>query len=103
MQRVGVIVRTPLENPSYFIGRELSWLKFNGRVLEEAFDESNPLLERVKFLSITASNLDEFFEVRVASLLRLVDGYTNPGLDGLSSVVEYYAIAAEAPKNFCSK
>ena len=96
-----MIVRTPLENPSYFIGRELSWLKFNGRVLEEAFDESNPILERVKFLSITASNLDEFFEVRVASLLqRMEDGYTDPGLDGLSPVDECERIAEEAHKFF---
>ncbi len=96
-----MIVRTPLENPSYFIGRELSWLKFNGRVLEEALDDSNPILERVKFLSITASNLDEFFEVRVASLLqRMEDGYTDPGLDGLSPVDECERIAEEAHKFF---
>jgi polyphosphate kinase len=72
------------DKPAYFLNRELSWLKFNGRVLEEAEDESNPLLERVKFLSITASNLDEFFEVRLAGVLqRIEDGYTTPGSDGL--------------------
>lgn len=91
-----MIVRSPLENPSYYIGRELSWLKFNARVLEEAFDESNPLLERVKFLAITASNLDEFFEIRVSSLLqRLEDGYTDPGIDGLRPSEELDQIAEE--------
>ncbi|MDT8070828.1 MAG: polyphosphate kinase 1 [Terriglobia bacterium] len=89
-------MRSPLENPSYYIGRELSWLKFNGRVLEEAFDESNPLLERVKFLAITASNLDEFFEIRVSSLLqRLEDGYTDPGIDGVTPADELEQIAEE--------
>ena len=94
-------LRATLENPSYYIGRELSWLKFNARVLEEAFDESNPLLERVKFLAITASNLDEFFEVRVASLLqRMEDGYTDPGIDGLSPVNECERIAEETHRFF---
>jgi polyphosphate kinase len=64
--------------------REESWLDFNQRVLEEAQDATNPLLERVKFLAITASNLDEFFEIRVAGMLqRIEDGYAERGPDGL--------------------
>jgi polyphosphate kinase len=72
-------------NPSDFINREISWLAFNWRVLEEAQDPLNPPLERVKFLSITASNLDEFFEVRVAGLVQKIeDGYRETGPDAMS-------------------
>mgnify|MGYP000322072972 CR=1 FL=1 len=66
-------------NPEYYENRELSWIKFNGRVLNEARDKSIPLLERLKFVSITSSNLDEFFMVRVASLKDMV----HPGKDAL--------------------
>jgi polyphosphate kinase len=67
------------------IGRDESWMQFNRRVLEEAQDTSNPLLERVKFLAITASNLDEFVEIRVAGLLqRIEDGYTDIGPEGMT-------------------
>lgn len=68
-----------------FFSRDESWLGFNRRVLEEAQDASNPLLERVKFLAITASNLDEFVEIRLAGLLqRIEDGYQEAGPDGLT-------------------
>ena len=63
------------EPPLRFFGRDESWMRFNVRVLEEAEDESNPLLERVKFLAITGSNLDEFLEIRIAGILqRIEDG-----------------------------
>jgi polyphosphate kinase len=67
-----------------FNGRDHSWMEFNRRVLEEAEDAANPLLERVKFLAITASNLDEYVEIRQAGLMqRIEDGYREPGFDGL--------------------
>ena len=67
-----------------FNGRDYSWMQFNRRVLEEAEDSTNPLLERVKFLAITGSNLDEYVEIRQAGLLqRIEDGYREPGYDGL--------------------
>jgi polyphosphate kinase len=72
-------VSAPVE--THFFDRDDSWMRFNQRVLEEAQDPENPLLERVKFLAITASNLDEFFEIRVAgSLQRIEDGYSQTSL-----------------------
>jgi len=66
-----------------FNGRDHSWMQFNRRVLEEAEDPTNPLLERVKFLAITGSNLDEYVEIRQAGLMqRIEDGYREPGYDG---------------------
>jgi len=74
--------------PTQFIDRELSWLDFNVRVLELAEDRSIPLLERVKFLAIFHSNLDEFFMVRVASLRRRIDrGHTSLLSSGLTQEI----------------
>ncbi|MGB9490680.1 MAG: polyphosphate kinase 1 [Terriglobales bacterium] len=79
------MVRNAPNNRALFLNREESWLKFNWRVLEEAGDAANPLLERVKFLAITASNLDEFFEIRVGGLLQqLEDGLNFTTPDGLT-------------------
>ena len=68
-----------------FINRELSWMEFNSRVLAEARDKSIPLFERLKFLSITSSNLDEFVMIRVASLNDMVNaGYNKKDIAGLT-------------------
>src|SRR5450830_1804087 len=67
-----------------YTNRELSWLDFNDRVLDEAFETENPLIDRVNFLGITASNLDEFFMVRIAGLQEQVrSGYAEPDPAGL--------------------
>src|SRR5215471_12910621 len=77
--------RVRLDDPRYYFNRHRSWLAFNRRVLHQAVDETNPLLERVKFLAITASNLDEFVEVRLAGLLQQVEhGSQEMGPDGLT-------------------
>src|SRR3989304_6065697 len=82
------------EAPSRYINRELSWLEFNARVLEEARDEGIPLLERMKFLAITASNLDEFFMVRVGGLQILArQANTKPDPSGMTPEEQLKAIS----------
>jgi polyphosphate kinase len=79
-----------------FNGRDHSWMQFNQRVLEEAEDATNPLLERVKFLAITGSNLDEYVEVRQAGLMqRIEDGNRDPGYDGLRPDESLAALTAD--------
>jgi polyphosphate kinase len=94
------MARISLENPQFYLNRDTSWLAFNRRVLEEADDEGNPLLERLKFLSISASNLDEFFEVRVAAMVQQIeDGYNEAGPDGVT-LVEKRELLANLAREF---
>jgi polyphosphate kinase len=84
---------------SLLLSRDESWLSFNRRVLEEAQDPTNPLLERVKFLAITASNLDEFFEIRIAGVLqRIEDGYNDASPDGATLRESLEAMKAETQR-----
>lgn len=85
--------------PDHFLNRELSWLEFNARVLEEAEDESNPPLERAKFLAIFSSNLDEFFMVRIAGIREQVFGAMapqDPPIDGLTAAEQLAQITTRA-------
>ena len=85
-----------LDDRRLYINRELSWLKFNERVLEEVMDERHPLLERVKFLSIFSSNLDEFFMIRVSGLRRqLAANVVETPPDGMSPAEQLMAIRQE--------
>jgi len=89
------MTRTALDDPRFYLNRHLEWLEFNRRVLEEARDIGNPLLERVKFLAITANNLDEFVEVRVASFLQRIEhGSSEIGPDGLTAAQELEKVSA---------
>ena len=77
--------RIDLENSTLYINREVSWTRFNRHVLDEARDESHPLLERVKFLAIFANNLDEYFMVRVSGLQRQLEkGVLKSPPDGMT-------------------
>lgn len=85
--------KSPYSKPEYFYNRELSWLLFNRRVLEEVKDSSLPLFDRLKFLSITSSNLDEFFMIRVASLKDMVQvKYNKKDISGMTPAEQLAAI-----------
>src|SRR5271155_2687666 len=89
------MTRQSLEDPKFYFNRHLQWLAFNQRVLEEARDPTNPLLERVKFLAITANNLDEFVEIRVSSFLQRIEhGSREISPDGLTAEQELAKVTA---------
>ena len=87
-------VVTDLRDPRYYINRELSWMQFDERILEEARDATLPLFERLKFLSITASNLDEFFMIRIASLKDMKNaGYKKTDIAGMTPKMQLSALS----------
>ena len=89
--------RQALDDPRHYLNRHVEWLEFNRRVLEEARDIGNPLLERVKFLAITANNLDEFVEIRVAvQAARLTGGILKHSLHRSRQRAAYFR-ALRAP------
>jgi len=86
-----------LKNPALYVNRELSWLEFNERVLSQARDTTHPLLERVKFLAITATNLDEFFMIRVSTTLKkLREGIEDVAPDGYNTEQQLEAMRVRA-------
>jgi polyphosphate kinase len=91
------VAPTDLRNPALYFNRELSWLEFNERVLDQARDSAHPLLERVKFLAITASNLDEFFMIRVSTTLKKLNaGLDEVAPDGCNTEQQLAAMQARA-------
>jgi polyphosphate kinase len=91
-----ITLKETLDNPDYFLNRELSWVRFNARVLEEAHDQWHPLLERIKFLAICGSNLDEFFMTRIPRLIKLVNkGSSEKALDGQTPLDQILATHKE--------
>src|SRR5687768_15547391 len=96
--------RTSLSDPSLYINRELSWLAFNDRVLAQARDERHPLLERVRFVSISETNLDEFFMIRVAGLQQqVVSELPNPVPDGMTPEEQLYRIKESTDQFFADR
>ena len=99
-----VVRRPSLSDPSLYINRELSWLAFNDRVLAQARDERHPLLERVRFVSISETNLDEFFMIRVAGLQEQVASeLPNPVPDGMTPEEQLYCIKESTDQFFAER
>jgi len=89
-------IEKTLDNPRLYINRELSWIRFNARILEEARDEWHPLLERVKFIAICGSNLDEFFMTRIARLIKKINRNSEEkSIDGMTSMEQVEATRRE--------
>ena len=89
-----LLVSANTSKPAHFLNRELSWLEFNQRVLDEARNGDNPLLERLKFFCIVSSNLDEFFEVRVAGLKQQIESdIVSRSIDGLTATEIFKAVS----------
>ncbi|MDR0372611.1 MAG: polyphosphate kinase 1 [Nitrososphaerota archaeon] len=95
-KRSTLIQEKKLDDTSYYLNRELSWIRFNARILEEARDECHPLLERIKFLAICGSNLDEFFMTRMARLIKKIAKESKErSVDGMTSLDQVLAVSAE--------
>ncbi|WP_127848415.1 RNA degradosome polyphosphate kinase [Lacticaseibacillus hulanensis] len=93
------MTKSAFADHKFYTNRELSWIAFNDRVLDEARDKANPLLERVSFLAISQSNLDEFFNVRVASLRKMVSvGYDKPDAAGMTATQQLDAVSKDVHK-----
>ncbi|MGF1471955.1 MAG: polyphosphate kinase 1 [Rubrobacteraceae bacterium] len=98
------VQQTNLSDPSLYINRELSWLDFNERVLEQARDERHPLLERVRFVTISETNLDEFFMIRVSGLQQQVDAeLPNPVPDGMTPEEQLFRIHEHSKEFFATQ